>query len=64
MNLDQEPREERLLRGGGVLLDVQWTTDHLASLGAVDVPRPEYLERLAEAVALPQMTAFHPMEPS
>ena len=55
---------DRLLRGGGVLLDVQWTTDHLASLGAVDVPRPEYLERLAEAVALPQMTAFHPMEPS
>ena len=25
--------------GGGTLLDVQWTTPHLASLGAVDVPR-------------------------
>ena len=25
--------------GGGTLLDVQWTTPHLASLGAVDVSR-------------------------
>ena len=33
-----------LLRGGGAtLLDVQWTTPHLASLGAVDVPRTVYL---------------------
>jgi leucyl/phenylalanyl-tRNA--protein transferase len=49
---------ERLRSGGCVLLDVQWTTDHLKSLGAVDIPRREYLERVAEAVALPQMTAF------
>ena len=28
------------------LLDVQWTTSHLSSLGAVDVPRDEYLRRL------------------
>jgi len=40
-----------LLRGGGaMLLDVQWTTPHLASLGAVDVPRAKYLELLTEAV--------------
>ena len=39
--------------GGGTLVDVQWTTDHLRSLGAVDVPRTEYLERLADAVARP-----------
>lgn len=32
------------------LLDVQWTTDHLRSLGAVEVPRPDYLRRLAEVV--------------
>lgn len=32
------------------LLDVQWTTPHLASLGVVDVPRDEYLRRLADAV--------------
>ena len=31
------------------LLDVQWVTDHLASLGAVAVPRSEYLRRLRSA---------------
>jgi leucyl/phenylalanyl-tRNA--protein transferase len=36
---------------GMTLLDVQWCTDHLASLGAVAVPREEYLARLAEAMA-------------
>lgn len=36
---------------GAELLDVQWLTDHLASLGAVAVDRPEYLARLAAAVA-------------
>ena len=35
---------------GFTLLDVQWTTDHLRSLGAVDVPRHQYLAMLAEAV--------------
>ncbi len=49
---------DRLRTGGGVLLDVQWRTPHLASLGVVDVPRDEYLEQLAGAVARPQMTAF------
>ena len=49
---------ERLVDGGAALLDVQWTTDHLRSLGAVDVDRDEYLERLAEAVALPLPPAF------
>jgi len=43
---------ERLDAGGATLLDVQWTTPHLTSLGAVDVPRRRYLERLAEAIAL------------
>jgi leucyl/phenylalanyl-tRNA--protein transferase len=32
------------------LLDVQWTTPHLESLGAVDVSRTEYLQRLAAAI--------------
>lgn len=40
---------ELLRRSGFVLFDVQWTTPHLASLGAVDLPRREYLNRLAEA---------------
>jgi leucyl/phenylalanyl-tRNA---protein transferase len=39
--------------GGPRLLDVQWATPHLASLGAVGVPRPAYLEMLAEALPLP-----------
>ena len=37
----------------GRLLDVQWRTEHLASLGAVAVPRLEYGRRLARALALP-----------
>jgi leucyl/phenylalanyl-tRNA--protein transferase len=35
------------------LLDVQWTTPHLASLGAVDVPRRDYLAALERALRLP-----------
>ncbi|MFN8158128.1 MAG: leucyl/phenylalanyl-tRNA--protein transferase [Candidatus Nanopelagicales bacterium] len=35
------------------LLDVQWRTDHLATLGVVDVPRRDYLRRLADALPLP-----------
>lgn len=34
---------------GASLLDVQWTTPHLESLGAMPIPRIEYLERLARA---------------
>ncbi len=52
---------ERLRHGGGALLDVQWTTPHLASLGAVDVPRARYLELLAEAVRRPEPEPFRPL---
>jgi leucyl/phenylalanyl-tRNA--protein transferase len=47
-----------LLRADGRdrLLDVQWATEHLVSLGAVEVARPAYLGLLAEAVPLPQPT--------
>lgn len=38
---------------GATLLDVQWTTPHLVSLGAVDISRTDYLERLAAAIAEP-----------
>ncbi len=34
-----------------ILLDVQWTTPHLVSLGAVDISRADYLERLAAALS-------------
>ena len=40
-----------LVESGAKLLDVQWTTPHLVSVGAVDVPRSKYLELLADAVA-------------
>ena len=36
---------------GATLFDVQWTTDHLRSMGAIDVPRDDYLRRLADAVS-------------
>jgi leucyl/phenylalanyl-tRNA--protein transferase len=42
---------EHLTATGAALLDVQWTTPHLVSLGAVDVPRARYLELLRAAVA-------------
>jgi len=35
---------------GATLFDVQWSTPHLASLGVEEVPRSEYLRRLAQAV--------------
>jgi leucyl/phenylalanyl-tRNA--protein transferase len=40
------------------LLDVQWRTDHLASLGVVEIPRREYLRRLAAARDEPPPAAF------
>ena len=49
---------EILAVGGGTLLDVQWTTPHLVSLGAIDVPRPDYLERLGRALEHPLPAAF------
>jgi leucyl/phenylalanyl-tRNA---protein transferase len=50
-----------LLRHDGVagrLLDVQWQTPHLASLGAVEVARADYVARVAAAVELPLPPAF------
>ncbi len=46
---------ELLAAGGATVLDVQWATDHLRTLGAVDVPRPEYLVRVRDAVARPHV---------
>lgn len=44
---------ERMEESGGELLDVQWVTPHLASLGAVEIARAEYLRRLRHAIARP-----------
>jgi leucyl/phenylalanyl-tRNA--protein transferase len=41
---------ERLNAGGFVLLDTQFVTDHLASLGGIEIPRGDYEERLAAAL--------------
>ncbi len=40
----------RLADRGFALCDVQWTTENLCEIGAYDMPRSEYLTRLAEAV--------------
>ena len=42
----------QLMRDTGMtLLDVQWRTDHLESLGAIEVGREQYLSLLADALA-------------
>ncbi|MDB5561063.1 MAG: hypothetical protein JWN11_481 [Hyphomicrobiales bacterium] len=41
---------ERLNAGGYLLLDTQFVTDHLRSLGGVEIPRETYEVRLAEAL--------------
>ncbi|WP_374454147.1 leucyl/phenylalanyl-tRNA--protein transferase [Nocardioides sp.] len=40
------------------VLDVQWQTPHLASLGVVRRPRGEYLEAVGRALRLPLPAAF------
>lgn len=41
---------ERLRAGGFTLLDAQMPTPHLERIGAVTMPRDEYLQRLDEAI--------------
>jgi leucyl/phenylalanyl-tRNA---protein transferase len=42
----------QLMRDSGMrLLDVQWCTTHLASLGSIEISRGEYLALLADALA-------------
>jgi leucyl/phenylalanyl-tRNA--protein transferase len=40
--------------GGDRLLDVQWSTEHLASLGVIEIPRSTYLPWLRAALELPE----------
>ena len=40
------------------VLDVQWRTDHLASLGVVEIDRAAYLDRLRRATQLPLPVVF------
>ena len=47
-----------LLDPATALLDVQWRTPHLGTLGVVEVPRPAYLAAVAVAVSKPLPAAF------
>ena len=40
------------------LLDTQWLTPHLATLGVVEIDRRDYLARLADALTVPLPAAF------
>ena len=40
---------ERLRAAGYRLLDVQWATPHLRTLGVIEIPRPRYVVALEEA---------------
>ncbi|ULB09647.1 leucyl/phenylalanyl-tRNA--protein transferase [Cereibacter azotoformans] len=42
---------DRLRAGGFTLFDTQFLTPHLASLGAIEIPRADYHRRLGEALA-------------
>ena len=44
---------ERLRRGGFVILDTQWVTDHLAQFGAFWMPRAQYQRILTQAIQQP-----------
>jgi leucyl/phenylalanyl-tRNA--protein transferase len=46
---------ERLKAGGFVLLDTQFTTEHLKTFGAIDVPKLEYAKMLDVAVNRPSL---------
>ena len=46
------------LEGEGRLIDVQWNTPHMASMGAMEVSRDDYLARLDGALQLPLPGAF------
>ncbi len=43
----------RLVAGDFLLFDTQFVTDHLLSLGAVEISRGEYHQRLAQALEIP-----------
>ena len=50
----------RLRAGGYTLLDTQFVTDHLASLGGIEIPRATYEALLAEA--LTRQGDFHALD--
>ena len=53
---------DQLRTNGCVLLDVQWVTPHLESLGAIEIDRADYLARLERAIVLPHQTWSEPYQ--
>ncbi len=49
---------DALRRGGFVLLDTQFITSHLARFGAVEIPRAQYLVKLAQALGATAIWPF------
>jgi leucyl/phenylalanyl-tRNA--protein transferase len=49
--LDDEYAEDRVF-------DIQWVTDHLATLGAISIPRDQYVRRVQRVITLPLPRAF------
>ena len=45
-------------RGDKRLLDVQWQTPHLATLGVIEMPREDYVQRVAGVADDPSLCAF------
>ncbi len=43
----------KMVQQGGLVIDTQWNTDHLASMGTETIPRMEYLGLLEAALSLP-----------
>lgn len=51
---------ERLRARGYALFDVQMTTEHTVRMGAINIPRAQYLRRLREAVCMTGVTFTDP----
>jgi leucyl/phenylalanyl-tRNA--protein transferase len=53
----------RFLEHNGVaMIDCQQETEHLASLGAMPIPRSAFLHHLQQAIALPQIEHWEPID--
>lgn len=48
----------QMAKSGGLLVDAQWQTSHLQSLGAIELPRLDYLDLLKQALSMPLPNLF------
>ncbi|WP_034297031.1 leucyl/phenylalanyl-tRNA--protein transferase [Herbaspirillum sp. RV1423] len=51
-----------LRRHGVQMIDCQQETPHLASLGAIPIPRSEFIAHLRQAIEAPQIGFWHPLD--